>query len=317
MQLIRYLIIIAMMLSAVSAYARYSGAFFIVSKGDKEQDFYKMINTDLKSSGYTLSASLERINDGYKEKFGKTDLDNLGFFSVINYRALHPLLLKEPRLGAYSPFTLHIYKKSDDDKSYIGHIAPDAILDMLKVRDTEIGREFLSMFSPLDKLLEDKIGGKIKYLTYDALPVKTMFEFEYDLKPKKNIYDQIDDFCDSFETAFEDRNYSITGYVDFYNTYNEMGLKFDRYDAYFVYTLCSFKFSEAIFNHGRPDAGIFAPCSIYMYVEKADSKIVIGMTRVENWAAVMGINDKKMLDEIHMLDDEIVSILKLLGAKER
>jgi Mg2+ and Co2+ transporter CorA len=41
------------------------------------------------------------------------------------------------------------------------------------------------------------------------------------------------------------------------------------------------------------------------------------MTRVENWAAVMGINDKKMLDEIHMLDDEIVSILKLLGAKER
>ncbi len=315
MQLVKFFIIIIS--SVLSVYANPAGALFVVSKGNKEQNLYRVINTDLDSSGYTLTGSLERINDGYKEKFGKTDLDNLGFFSVVNYGAIRPLLLKEPRLGAFTPFTLHIYKKSGDDKSYIGHIAPDAMLDMTKVSDAKVRAEFLSMFSPLDKLLKDEIGGKIKNLTYDSLPAKTMIEFEYDIDAAKDIYDQIDDFCENFETAFEDKNYSITGYVDFYNTYRQRGLKFNTYDAYFVYTLCSFKFSEAIFNRGRPDVGIFAPCSIYMYIEKGSGRMVIGMSRVENWAAVMHISDEKMLDEIHLLDSEIVSILKSLGAKER
>lgn len=40
------------------------------------------------------------------------------------------------------------------------------------------------------------------------------------------------------------------------------------------------------------------------------------MPRLENWIAVMGINDPKMVDSIHALDKEITGIMMGLGAKE-
>jgi uncharacterized protein (DUF302 family) len=95
-----------------------------------------------------------------------------------------------------------------------------------------------------------------------------------------------------------------------------MELEFDTYDAYFVYSLCHFEFSAGIFNQGRPDAGVFAPCSMYMYVAKDSNKLVIGMPKLENWISVMKITDKKQVDSIHALDKEIVGIMKELGAKE-
>ena len=74
--------------------------------------------------------------------------------------------------------------------------------------------------------------------------------------------------------------------------------KFDRFDQYWVYSLCHFRFSEGIFNRGRPDAGVFAPCSMYMYVDKGSNKMMVGMPRLESWIAVMDIKDKVMVDSI-------------------
>jgi len=97
---------------------------------------------------------------------------------------------------------------------------------------------------------------------------------------------------------------------------NDANIEFGRFDAYWVYSLCHFKFSEGIFNQGRPDAGALAPCSMYMYVEKGSNKLMIGMPRLATWTAVMGIKDQKMNDSITALDKEIVKIMTELGAKE-
>mgnify|MGYP001768687558 FL=1 len=97
----------------------------------------------------------------------------------------------------------------------------------------------------------------------------------------------------------------------------DKNIEFGRFDAYWVYSLCHFKFSEGIFNQGRPDAGAFAPCSMYMYVEKGSNKLMIGMPRLATWTAVMGIKDQKMNDSITALDAEIIKIMTELGAKEK
>lgn len=305
----------ALSLAASMAFGA-QGAKFYIGDGDKEKVYMDMVNNKITTIGFVLSDPHERINDAYKTKYGGTNLDNLGFFSITNDKAVGPLLLKEPALGGFSPFNLHIFKKQGEDKTYVGHVNPETMLDIVGVKDAEVRKQFIASFPELDKMVEKEIGSKTQTVEYKALPAKPMMTFEVPFERGASLDAFISDFQGKFEEKFEANKYIIAGYKDIKGSMTDNNIEFGRYDAYWVYSLCHFKFSEGIFNQGRPDAGAFAPCSMYMYVEKGSNKLIVGMPRLENWIAVMGINDPKMVDSIHVLDKEIVGIMTELGAKE-
>ena len=296
-------------------------------KGEKavsvaEKKYNDLVNNDLESIGYVLSDPHERINDGYATKYGGTNLDNLAFMSITNDEGLRPLLLKHPELGGFSPFNLHIYKLKGDNTSYVGHVMPATMLDIVGVKDAATRKEFSALFTPLDKLVDEKLGGKVEITKYDKLTANPMMNFELTFDRPADLNDFIDEFQEKFEAAFEDKKYIIAGYKNFRETYDDLEQNFDKYDAYWVYSLCHFTFSNSIFNivdgqkgDARPDAGVFAPCSMYMYIPKGSNKLIIGMPKLENWISVMNIKDKKKIDAIHTLDKEIVGIMEGLGAK--
>ena len=325
----------ALSLAAAVAFGA-QGAKFYVGEGDKEKVYNTMVNEKISAIGFVLSDPHERINDAYKTKWGtefqtikgKTEkhpdfdptfkeyLDNLGFFSITNDAVVGPLLMKEPSLGGFSPFNLHIYKVKGEDKTYVGHVMPETMLDITGVKDADVRKKFIASFTELDKLTEKEIGSKVQYVDYKALPAKPMMTFEVPFERGASIDGFVSDFQSKFEEAFEANKYIIAGYKNMKESMDGAGIKFDRFDAYWVYSLCHFRFSEGIFNQGRPDAGAFAPCSMYMYIDKGSNKLMVGMPRLETWTAVMGIKDKKMTDSITALDKEITKIMTELGAKE-
>ena len=297
-----------------------NSVIFNVAGGDKEDIFMNMINKNISDTGFVLSDPHERVNDVYSDKYSSDDdwkvsLDNLGFFTVVNDTAIRPLLLKEPSLGAFSLFNLHIYKKIDEDNTYIGHILPTVMLDISGVTDKSVRADFIKMFKPLDALVNIDIGGKVEYLTFDSLPSKKLMEFELKFNRPDDIYDFIDKFQDDFEDKLEDNKFIIAGYKNFSETYADMKLDFSKYDVYFVYSLCQFEFSYRVFNFGNPQAGVFAPCSMYMYIEKDSNVLKIGMPYLQNWITTTGITQKNQIDAIHKLDKDIIKIMADLGAK--
>lgn len=326
----------ALSLAASMAFGA-QGAKFYVGEGDKEKVYMDMVNNKITTLGFVLSDPHERINDAYKTKWGtefktekgaqvkhpdfdptyKTTLDNLGFFSITNDSVVGPLLMKEPSLGGFSPFNLHIYKKMGENKTYVGHVTPEAMLDIVGVKDADVRAKFAASFVPLDKMVETEIGSKVEIVEYKALPAKPMMTFEVPFERGASLEAFKSDFQSKFEEAFESHKYIIAGYKDIKGSMTDANIEFGRYDEYWVYSLCHFRFSEGIFNQGRPDAGALAPCSMYMYVEKGSNKLMVGMPRLETWTAVMGIKDKKMNDSIVALDKEIIKIMMELGAKEK
>ncbi|MBD3809138.1 MAG: hypothetical protein IE884_01245 [Sulfuricurvum sp.] len=305
----------ALSLAASMAFGA-QGAKFYIGDGDKEKAYMDMVNNKISTIGFILSDPHERINDAYKTKYGGTNLDNLGFFSITKDAAIGPLLMKEPSLGGFSPFNLHVYKKQGEDKTYVGHITPETMLDITGVKDADVRAKFIASFSELDAMIEKEIGSKVQIVEYSALPAKPMMTFELPFERGASLDGFISDFQEKFEEAFEANQYIIAGYKDIKASMTDNNIEFGRYDAYWVYSLCHFKFSEGIFNQGRPDVGVLAPCSMYMYIEKGSNKVMIGMPRLATWTAVMGIKDQKMVDSINALDKEIVKIMTELGAKE-
>ena len=306
---------VALSLAATMAFGAQAVILNVVD-GDAEKAYNSMVNGDLETIGYSLSDPHERINDGYAEKYGSTNLDNLGFFSVTHDAGIRELLISNPEIGGFSPFNLHIYKLKAEDKTYVGHIMPDVMLDIVGIQDKEVRTKFVSLFPSLDKLVQDKIGGKAQYEEYDKLTENPMMNFEMEFERPEDLSEFIDEFQEEYEAKFEDKKYIIAGYKNFKETYEEdLELPFEKYDAYFVYSLCHFKFSASIFNEGVPKAGVFAPCSMYMYIEKGSNKMVIGMPKLENWISVMKITDQKMIDAIHAIDKEVIAIMQELGAR--
>jgi len=322
---------IAALLLSSSVMAQ-DGIYFNAAEGDKEHAYNTMINEKIESIGFVLSDPHERINDAYGEKYSKEagykrTLDNLGFFSVTNDEAIRPLLLKDPRLGGFSPFNLHVYKYNTENVTRVGHVNPEVMLDIVGIEDKSIRKDFIASFVELDAMVDKEIGGKKEVLTFDKLPAKNMrlmeFEMTFD-RPAGVTKDDIIDgefegldtwMSDEFEAAFEDNKYIIAGYKNFAEAYRENEQEFDRFDFYSTYSLCHFYFSYGIFNHGNAQAGAFAPCSMYMYVEKGTNVLHIGMPYLENWINIAGIKNQKQIDSIRKLDKQIIEIMEGLGAK--
>jgi len=300
---------------------------FNVIPGDAEVKYNEMINGSIEDTGFVLSDPHERINDAYGVKYGdpkdpeydkdwKVTLDNLGFFSVAHDEKLNALLKKAPELGGFSPFNLHIYKTKGEDKTYVGHIVPETMLDIVGVKDPAIRAEFKEMFPALDEHVQNTLGGKVEISSFDKLPAKPMMTFEIEFDRPDDITAFTEEFQENYEAAFEDKKYIIAGFKDFKETYADLEMDFEEFDAYFVYSLCHFTFSYNTFNKGRPDAGAFAPCSMYVYIKKDSNKMIIGMPRLSNWVAVLNIKNEVMKKDVDDLDAEIISIMKELGAKE-
>jgi len=231
---------------------------------------------------------------------------------------LHGILLKSPQVAGFQPFNLLIYKKKSEDKTYIGHIAPETMLNITGVTDAASRKAYMDMFKPLDAYVTKEFGGKILNTTFSGkLPAKPMMTFEFAVDRSGDVVEWAEAFQERFEGAFEDKHYIIAGFKNFKETYEEdMEIPFDKYDQFFVYGLCHFTFSYNIFNKGRPDGGIFAPCAMYFYIEKGSNKMVVGMPRLFVWSSVMQFKDSAKIKWTKTIDDEIISIMKKLGGKE-
>jgi len=281
-----------------------------------EDKYNDMIEKKLKTIGFSLADPHKRVNDHYEEKYGSTELDFLSFMSVVNDEKIKPLLNLDPRIAGFSPFNVLGYKKKGEKQSIVTHLVPEAILDITGITDKKVRETFIETFKPLDAMIEKELGGTKSYITYDKFAEKRMMNFKLTFERSEDLSDFVDDFQDDFEDAMEDADYLIAGFFDFKDS-AAGGDSIPDYDAFWTYALCHFKFSYTVFDNerGRPQAGIFAPCAMYMYIKKDSNTLVIGMPTLANWGATLKIDDPKRAEFIKKLDKEIPALLEGLGAK--
>ena len=292
-------------------------AMIITVKGDIEKKYDAFLEEKIKSIDFSLTDPHKRVNDGYKKKYGSTKLNILSFMSVANKNAMSPLLEIDPRLAGFNPFNLLIYRSIGDENSHVGHLVPSAILDIVGITDEKVRAEYPKIIEPLDKMMKEEFGSNISTIKIKKMVEQRMMNFEIPFKRPEDIDDFIDVFQEKFEEAFEDKGYIIAGFFNYKESFDGVD-RLPSYDAFWVYSLCHFKFSYTVFdNEGkRPEAGLFAPCSMYMFIKKDSNTLVVGMPRLANWAATLGIEDPNRVALVEQLDKEIPEIMASLGARE-
>jgi len=292
-------------------------AVFYTIKGDIQEKYNALVETKLKTIGFNLTDPHKRVNDQYETKWGTTVLDVLSFMPVVNDTVILPLLNIDPRIAGFAPFNMLIHKKLDENVTHVGHLQPKIMLDILDINNKEVREKFTATFHPLDSMIEKELAGTKSILNYDTLPKQTMINFEYQFERPEDIDDFIDEFQNSFELAFIDKGYLIAGFHNFMEATDDAEEILSDYDAFWTYSLCHLEFSYGIFDNegARPEAGLFAPCTMYMYIRKETNTVVVGMFRLHNWSDTLNITDPTRLALIEKLDSEIPTILQAFGMK--
>ncbi|MEA1954609.1 MAG: hypothetical protein U9O24_09485 [Campylobacterota bacterium] len=308
--------------SSTSSPKKNSLAVFYTLEGNIEDKFNTIVEKQLKSVGFNITDPHKRVNDQYKKRYGSTVLDVLSFMSVVNDDNVLPLLNLDPRIAAFSPFNMLIHKRLDEKNTHVGHLMPEAMLDMIGIEDPKIRAEFTAAFKPLDEMLEKELSaGGVKvtksYMPYKKLAKNRMINYEFEFEAPEDMDDFIDEFQNDFELAFIDKKYLIAGYHNFLDGSDDAEEILSDYAAFWTYSLCHLEFSYNMFDNkgAHPEAGLFAPCSMYMYIKKGTNKVVIGMPTLVNWSDTLGVTDQKRVGLVHKLDKEIPQILSAMGMK--
>lgn len=294
-------------------------AIFYTIDGDTQEKYNELVEKKLKSIGFNLTDPHKRVNDQYETKWGSTVLDVLSFMPVVRTSTILPLLNKDPRIAGFAPFNMLIHKKLDENVTHVGHLMPKVMLDILDIQDKEVRSEFSAPFKALNSTIARALGGTKSYMPYTKLPDQTMinFEYEFELPEDGDIDDFLDEFQNNIELAFINKGYLIAGYYNFMESTSDAEEILSDYSAFWTYSLCHLEFSYKVFDNegARPEAGLFAPCTMYMYIRKGTNKLVVGMFRLQNWADTLNITSESRLELVHRLDSEIPDILTKYGMK--
>jgi uncharacterized protein (DUF302 family) len=317
-KLFKSVISTALVLSLISSFAEAKrlGAELWGTNGDADAKFMGEVVAKLPELGFVLSDPHPKINMAYKQ-MGETTLDNLGFFSIANDGKMRTLLEQYPALGGFTPFNLHIYKFTNEDRTYVGHLRPEVMADIVGLEDVKLRKEFSAIFPELDSLvLKGMESTSVKNLYFDSLPESPLMRFTYsvDLSEVDDLEEWVEEFQEEFEEMFEEAGYLIAGYKNIKEGYDLNDKEF-KFPAYWVYSLCHFPFSYAVFNE-HPEIGVFAPCSLFMYVDEDEETLHIGMPKLSNWITIANITDPEKVKLMNDLDVDIIRLFGELGAVE-
>jgi len=285
-------------------------------KGNVQDAYYTMMDKPVKALGYRLPDPRKHVNLVYKEQYGSTTLEVLSFMTIVNDKKVKPLLEIDPKLAGFNPFNVVIYKHKSKDETVISHLTAEVIIEMLGITDQTVITEYTKLMEDLDTLIAKTFpAAMVSHGTYEGAIENAMLHYEITFDRPEDLDDYIDEIQEKVDDTFTEKGYIMAGFFDYKQGKPDL---LPSYDAFWTFSLCHFPYSYTVFDNegAMPEAAVFAPCTMYMYIKKETNTLVIGMPRLANWSRFFSIRDQKRMDFLNKLDKDIPATFIEIGAKE-
>ncbi|WP_309498136.1 hypothetical protein, partial [Sulfurovum sp.] len=229
---------------------------------------------------------------------------------------IKPIFEPDPKLAGFNPFNLLAYKHKSKDETVIAHLTPEVIVEMLGVTDKKVITEYTKIMDELDGLVSKTFPtAVVGHDTYEGEISNSMMLLEMDFERPEDLDDFIDEIQEKVENTFTKKEYIMAGFFNYKEGKVDL---LPSYDAFWTFSLCHFPYSYTIFDNegAMPQAAVFAPCTMYMYIKKDTNTLVMGMPRLANWQKLFPMNAKNRIDFLEKLDKDMLATFKEIGFKE-
>jgi len=266
----------------------------------------KTIEEAFKKAGFFISANRD-MNGPFKKQFKESGFEVYNLFTFYKKDTVLELAKKYPNVGLFAPMSMSIYTKKGEKKISVASLSATAMQKIMKIPADE--KLLTDLRELVKKTLKEALpDGKVEKLSYTPVKAKgelvTHFSMDID---KDDWDDELDEFKMGFEGDLATNGFIIAGENNLGDEFDEVN--YEGFDIYEVYSICKLPIIYTIAK-SRPEAGAFAPCSLYLEKKKGEEKLEFGFPSVYNWMSSLAITDKKDLD---ILEDAQTRMKKILS----
>jgi len=265
----------------------------------------KSIEEAFKKAGFFISANRD-MNEPFKKQFKESGFDVYNLFTFYKKDTVLELAKKYENIGLFAPMSMSIYTKKGDKKISISSLSLSAMQKIMKIPTDE--KILIDLKALVTKTLKTAMpNGKFEKLPYQTAKAQgelvTTLTMEMDAK---DWDEELEDLKMGFEGELAPNGFVIAGYNNLGDEFEEKD--YNAYDFYEVYSICKLSVIYTIAKT-RPEAGAYAPCSLYMAKKKGNNNLKIAFPSVYNWMSSMAIENK---DDIKTLKDAQNRMQKIL-----
>lgn len=265
----------------------------------------KTIEDAFKKAGFVISANRD-MNKPFEIQFKESGFDVYNLFTFYKQDVVLELVKKYQNIGLFAPMSMSIYTKKGEKKISVSSLTTNAMQKIMKIpADEKILKELRAL---VVKTLNTAMpNAKIEKLDYKMIEPKGELVTTFTMEMDKDDWDEeLEDIKMGFEGELAPNGFVIAGHSNLGDEFEEAN--YEAFDFYEVYSICKLPVIYTIAKT-RPEAGAFAPCSLYMEKRKGQNNMNIAFPSVYNWMSSMAIDNK---EDIKVLEDAQERMDKIL-----
>jgi len=266
----------------------------------------KTIESAFKKAGFFVSANRD-MNGPFKKQFKSSGFDTYNLFTFYKKDVVLELAKKYPNIGLFAPMSMSIYTKKGAKTISVSSLSAQAMQKIMKIPTDE------KLLTDLRALVVATLKTALPNVKVEKLPYKLqepkgelVTTYSMDMDPDE-WEDELDDFKMGFEGELAPHGFVIAGQNNLGDDFEEAN--FEGFDFYEVYSICKLPVIYTIAKT-HPEAGAFAPCSLYLEKKKGQKTMNVAFPAVYNWMSSMAIDNK---EDMKVLENAQKGMRKILS----
>jgi uncharacterized protein (DUF302 family) len=263
------------------------------------------IEKAFKEAGFVISANRD-MNGPFVKQFKESGFDTYNLFTFYKQDTVLELVKKYPNIGLFAPMSMSIYTKKGEKTISVSSLTAEAMAKIMKAPSDD--KTLHDLRALVKQTLKNAMpNGSFEVLSYEKTESKgelvTNFSMEMDADEWE---DQLEEFKMGLEGELAPNGFVIAGFNNLGDDFEEAN--YEAFDFYEVYSICKLPVIYTIAKT-RPEAGAYAPCSLYLSKKKNEDMMQIGFPSVYNWMSSMAIDNKEDMEVLEAAQTGMKKIL--------
>jgi len=294
------------------AVSLFANGFVLLDTGKSGKELTKTVSAAITKAGFAVADERD-LSGAFLKQFEQSDFELYYNITVYDSKMLSNSIVTAPKLGAFVPYTVLIYQKKNDKKSYVGFVKAEAIALPLELKDKKTLAALKASEAKLAKTLKlelkDAKETKLSYKTSPKADKELLFDASIKLKANENALAKKEQLQKEFESALEVEGFKISNITDVKSELEKTKANMSKFEFYDTYSICKLK---VIYNASkeRPETGVFAPCSVYFYKLRGESLIHVGFPPTKNWVVHTNITNAEHIKVMVEAENVVKNFLK-------
>lgn len=263
------------------------------------------IEKAFKEAGFVVSANRD-MNGPFVVQFKESSFDTYNLFTFYKQDTVLELVKKYQNIGLFAPMSMSIYTKKGEKTISVSSLTAEAMAKIMQAPNDD--KTLHDLRALVKQTLKKAMpNGSFEALTYEMKEAKGELVTNVSMEMDADEWeDQLDEFKMGLEGELAPQGFVIAGHNNLGDDFDESN--YEAFDFYEVYSICKLPVIYAIAKT-RPEAGAYAPCSLYLSKKKNEDTMQIGFPSVYNWMSSMAIDNKEDMEVLETAQTGMKKIL--------